>query len=348
MIAPDARRRNVIMMSLLILAGIALTGMAFSNILDDEDQFDDPSDEGDPNSADPDTLMMFDDLEQDTPEAMYLSINQIEWESTYTSITSGELKDMSIDTDPVYVKDDPNSAETFDVSGFTNVIVNSSEGDIVVGGDGEGVPHRLISVSNGGSHILGGSGDDQYFSTGNGDTIDGGAGNDLLVSGTGSSDLNGGDGNDTLYSSYAEIFVSSGEEDIEDFVDGAPDYLSGGSGSDRIFASGEDTVETGQGADTITIFGPGGTVLDFDANEDRISVILSDEQARELNIDAFEFRTQGEFTTISMGAVDILTIPNFDNTTIAFMINDDDSLVDIKTGKPTHHAHIVILPWSNY
>ena len=98
--------------------------------------------------------------------------------------------------------------------------------------------------------ITGGSGDDDLFGTGDGDSISSGGGNDRIEGRDGADTIDGGDGDDIIVG-YDSAGVTSGNY-TSTSDDGSADSLSGGAGNDTIYyGEGQDTVRGGSGADYI-------------------------------------------------------------------------------------------------
>ena len=97
-----------------------------------------------------------------------------------------------------------------------------------------------ITVVNGPTRVSGRGGDDLLYGGVDGDALDGGAGADRLAGGPGDDTLVGGPGADQLSGDGAQS--SRFGNDAIDAVDGEPDSVDCGLGSDRVRADVVDTV----------------------------------------------------------------------------------------------------------
>lgn len=151
-----------------------------------------------------------------------------------------------------------------------DVIVFSKATGYVDGGLG----NDRICVGRGGADVAGGPGDD-LLSGGKGwDTLNGGPGRDLLDGGRGSDDLGGGAGNDRLLGDKGRDELA-GEK--------GNDSVRGGPGPDTLNHSRGDTLEGGEGSDTVGGFGRGGARVDLGAGiarENGTSTLRNIENAR--------------------------------------------------------------------
>ncbi|HSX55450.1 MAG TPA: hypothetical protein VLG14_09145, partial [Sphingomonas sp.] len=98
------------------------------------------------------------------------------------------------------------------------------------------------------------AGADELRGGGGNDIIDGGGDNDMIEGGAGADQIRGGDGNDTLYADRAapeKIYYLAIEEGLDRGSDA--DQLSGGAGNDLIFAGIGDTIDGGEGTDTLML-----------------------------------------------------------------------------------------------
>jgi Ca2+-binding RTX toxin-like protein len=115
-----------------------------------------------------------------------------------------------------------------------------------------------INGTAGPDTLNGTSGADNIDGLAGNDTIGGGAGDDKLTGGTGADTLNGGDGNDRLYSD-ARLFGPNETNDPGWYPRNSADHfaehdtLNGGAGDDEIFAGYGDTIDGGDGTDTLSI-----------------------------------------------------------------------------------------------
>ena len=297
------------MLGFSVLLGVVAAGGLFTLLIDGDDDSETKGPELEGHDADDDQSLDLlvgdvtdelgapnddeplpqDAVSQDIYDFAILDIDSVEWLEEGTHVVSDADIDESTDQGgPLLVLDTPD-ADTIDVSGVSNSIVYSSDGDTVIGGD-EGI---LISVSEGGSLIEGGESDDIYLSSGENDTILAGGGDDFLLSGNASSLLDGGDGDDTIYGSFEDFFLPTSTTSFDEMVDDANDTLVGGDGNDVIYAASGDSISSGSGDDTITVFGKGAFIDDFDPMNDSCLVVIENDEFSEQEIysgdvDAFE------------------------------------------------------------
>ena len=124
-----------------------------------------------------------------------------------------------------------------------------------------------INGLGGNDTINGLAGADELRGGDGNDTIDGGSGNDLIEGGKGADQIAGGDGADILYAGFAapeRLRNPAVEQGLDRDTDA--DQLSGGAGNDLIFAGLGDTIDGGDGTDTLVLSlraGTAGVSLDF-------------------------------------------------------------------------------------
>ncbi|MBA3527394.1 MAG: calcium-binding protein [Sphingomonas sp.] len=131
-------------------------------------------------------------------------------------------------------------------------VVHGDGGADIIYGDADSGPNPI----DGSDRLYGGSGTDTIFGGGGDDRIEGGADYDELYGGAGSDHLDGGDGNDYI---VADAYGADGE---------APDALIGGLGDDGLRAGYGDSVDGGDGIDTLYFdasYGNAGITADFSA-----------------------------------------------------------------------------------
>jgi len=113
---------------------------------------------------------------------------------------------------------------------------------------------NLVAIVQPEDSFSGGPGDDTYTGTPGADTINGNGGNDKLSGGAGGDTINGGDGNDFLASYLPDTnFYYPGQDphpiSLDQYTE--HDTLLGGNGNDVIAAGYGDTVDGGDGSDTL-------------------------------------------------------------------------------------------------
>jgi Ca2+-binding RTX toxin-like protein len=125
-------------------------------------------------------------------------------------------------------------------------VVVDSEGDTLVGGDGDdtivgGDGNDSINGQGGNDSLLGGAGDDTLLGGSGQDTLDGQAGNDVLDGQGGADTVFGGDGDDTF------LFNPNGS---------GFETIDGGEGLNTVLANGTngaDTITVGQTGSSLTV-----------------------------------------------------------------------------------------------
>jgi Ca2+-binding RTX toxin-like protein len=176
----------------------------------------------------------------------------------------------------------------------------------------------MAAAAVGVTSIVGGSGNDTLLGTsGNSvltSTIDGGAGNDAITGGSYKDSILGGDGNDTITGSDGN------------------DYISAGAGTDRLsftpaLFTAAQTVDGGDGTDTLYFTGTTGTVTDAAfANKTLIETISSASTGRvQVELGALSTAAgvktvtfAGTTTVVGSGVADSLTVPaTFTGSTLA-------------------------------
>ena len=152
--------------------------------------------------------------------------------------------------------------------------------DMISGGDG----HDELHGELGNDDLYGGAGDDSLFGhvgddylsgDGGDDTLTGGDGQDHLTGGAGADSLSGNLQNDTLIGGAGSdlLFGGAGDDLLVGNDDDEQDFLNGGAGDDRILASVADIVNTGEGADVVSVHeGAEAHVSDFNPAEDQIEL----------------------------------------------------------------------------
>jgi Ca2+-binding RTX toxin-like protein len=140
----------------------------------------------------------------------------------------------------------------------TGTVVNGGDGnDTLAGGNGAdtidgGNGNDLIGAYAGNDSIFGGNGSDSIDGGNGADTISGGIGNDRLQGGAGNDSLSGGDGHDTLNGG--------------DPATGLDDTLAGGTGNDLYIAPEAVVFDTG-GSDTVSMLGGGVATISASAGD---------------------------------------------------------------------------------
>ena len=158
--------------------------------------------------------------------------------------------------------------------------LSGSEGeDTLHGGDGDdylsgGGDSDTLFGGNDHDLLSGGDGDDSLVGSDGNDTLDGGTGADALHGALGDDNLAGGAGQDTLFGGLGDDILNGADDD-------EADYLNGGSGDDTIAAGAGDMVNTGEGADTVSLDARLANdhqplITDFSAAEDSLAVIYDD------------------------------------------------------------------------
>ncbi len=327
------------MLGFSVLLGLVAAGGLFTLLVDNDDENDIESEELESSSVDGDQSLDFSidnatdgisatgedgplpqgEASQDSYDFAILDIDSVEWlEESTQVVLDGKIDEIKTEDGPLLVLDteDP---DTINVSGFSNAIVYSGDGDTVIGGD-EGI---FISVSEGGSLIEGGNSDDIYLSSGENDTVLAGGGDDFLISGNDASLLDGGDGNDTIYGSFEEFFLPTSTADFDELVDDASDTLVGGDGDDVIYAASGDSISSGSGDDVITIFGKGAVIDDFDPVNDASLIVLEsdnffDEGIYSVNAGSFQTVESGNLVKVYFEGDLVLSVNNSQGLQIEF------------------------------
>lgn len=157
------------------------------------------------------------------------------------------------------------------------VLVEAGNGDTVVAADGV---ERLYAYFDGDGGVLeGGAALVSAWAEGD-STLNGGDGNDFLVGGDGAQSIHGGAGSDTIHGND-NSYHSNHSASVFEYIDQNRDTLDGGTGEDRIYASGGDLVTGGEGADSFWAYvNPdstlGGTVItDFDPATESVQVSIA-------------------------------------------------------------------------
>lgn len=151
--------------------------------------------------------------------------------------------------------------------------------DTLHGGDG----NDQLAGGDGSDTLFGGNDDDTLFGEDGDDSLVGGDGNDTLAAGPGADALHGGLGNDSLAGGDGQdtMFGSLGNDILNGADDDQTDYLNGGAGDDSIAAGVGDIVNTGSGADSVSLDARLTTdhqplITDFNGEEDSLAVIYDD------------------------------------------------------------------------
>lgn len=182
--------------------------------------------------------------------------------------------------------DDLQSIENVTATAFNDIVVGSTESNVLTGLGGN---DRLIGLSE--NDILNGnSGNDVLFGNSGDDVLVGGAGKDRLIGGFGVDAMTGGDGNDTYFvdSSDDTILELAGEgvdtviiapgtnvtlfANVEiyilDFGPGQNGTLAGGATAETLIGGSGDDILVGNGGDDILLGGAGADRLFGRAGED--------------------------------------------------------------------------------
>lgn len=116
---------------------------------------------------------------------------------------------------------------------------------------GEGADRYEGSLSNHGATVNGDAGDDSLVGGRGDDSLAGGAGNDTIYGGLGADTLTGDDGQDKLYGGEGDDTLYGGLGD---------DLLEGGAGNDVLIANeGSNVILGGAGTDTLYVSGGSGS-----------------------------------------------------------------------------------------
>lgn len=205
--------------------------------------------------------------------------------------------------------------------GFTDgpdVITGTEEADRLTSGAGDDTVNGLggddqIFLGPGRDVANGGEGDDEIFGEGGGDVVTGGPGNDRIFLGDGFDEstefvldgvpqdlgddlIRGGADNDVITDTHGsnQIFGEEGADVIFAVdnigVEGQPDILSGGFGTDLIFGDDGDIITGGAREDTFV------AVFD-EANDDPVTITDYDPATETLT---FDFHA-GEFPALTNG-----------------------------------------------
>ena len=160
--------------------------------------------------------------------------------------------------------------------------VNGYAGDdLLSGGSGD----DQIQGGDDADKLWGHMGNDTLSGNNGDDTLNGGAGADNLLGNDGDDGLHGNDGNDSLNGGAGEdvLFGGNGDDHVEGGSDTVRDFLNGGQGDDLLIAQEADVLTGGEGSDTYAIdasagaFDQSAQVIDFNANEDQIEIMLNEE-----------------------------------------------------------------------
>ena len=169
---------------------------------------------------------------------------------------------------------------------------------IRLGGDGD---DNLFTLNDEGAFLHGGSGDDIISGNDGDDSLIGGSNNDIIKGGDGADEVYGGD--DDIIGGYGIAF--------NQLDDGDADVLNGGLGDDRIYADAFDSIDGGEGYDTLTMASSstGTTSIDMDS--------LNVEAFRGMGSYAFDVDASGV-----SGKVEISTLGGNDTITTSSSGND--------------------------
>lgn len=151
--------------------------------------------------------------------------------------------------------------------GGNDVIYGGAGDDLLAGQGGD----DLLYGDEGDDTLLGGEGDDTLFGGAGNDMLSGHDGNDILISTAGSDDLDGGRGDDVLIG-------HDGPETV---------WMNGGEGNDTLMPGAHDFASGNEGEDEFVLrHVPEGfpTIADFDAAEDRITLHLDADVARDAQL----------------------------------------------------------------
>ncbi|MEG4283439.1 calcium-binding protein [Microcoleus sp. A006_D1] len=151
----------------------------------------------------------------------------------------------------------------------------SGGGSNIIGTQGDnrlssGAQNDVILTFGGNDVIAGNGGDDLIISGGGNDSIGGGAGNDLVFAGSGNDVVAGGSGDDRIFGGKGNDLIDGG--DGNDLVSGdkGNDTVLGGAGNDTVFGGeGNDFVGGGDGNDLL-YGGKGNDTVDGGAGNDSI------------------------------------------------------------------------------
>lgn len=159
--------------------------------------------------------------------------------------------------------------------------------DHIEGGEGD----DWINTNAGDDYGYGGDGNDSLYGLGGNDSLAGGLGNDFVEGNNGDDALVGNEGNDTIAGGGGVDNIWAGEGDdlistdrldaAADFTRGQGEAVNAQGGNDTIFASLQDVISTGEGADDVSLIShtatpDGPTVItDFDTTQDTLTLYMS-------------------------------------------------------------------------
>lgn len=224
-----------------------------------------------------------------------------------------------------------------------DAISGGGSADIIRGNNGDDDLRGQI----GNDFISGGTGDDTAYGGNNSDTLLGNSGEDLLGGGAGNDSVRGGadddvitgdDGNDTLRGNAGDDSVTGGANNDSLFGNAGEDTLTGASGNDTLCGgadndslvggadddvlnggSGNDILSGGSGFDTYVFEGAFGQdiIKTFVANNnEKIDLSAVSSITTFTDLVNNHLAQSGADTEIDAGNGNVITILNFDSTTL--------------------------------
>ena len=171
------------------------------------------------------------------------------------------------------------------IAAASNLIVTAGDGDTVEGPDladgitAEDARTLYVSLTGNGTYIGGDAGLGYVVATGTGNTVTGGPGAESVIS-FGAATIDTGAGDDVINTTATlSQFMPTAQDSLSFYINPAPNQIDAGAGDDQIWASHNDTITGGPGADDITLFiSPRVTpeaapvITDFDPQEDAILI----------------------------------------------------------------------------
>jgi Ca2+-binding RTX toxin-like protein len=155
-------------------------------------------------------------------------------------------------------------------------LVGDAGNDTLIGNGGNdqlfgGADNDSLQGDAGSDSLFGGDGIDALAGGIGNDSLSGGAGNDTLGGGDGDDTLDGGSGNDTL--------IGGADNDIITDTGGGANSIDGGLGNDVVSITGpvgNQTVQGGDGDDSITIFNAAGSINTVDGGAGNDTLVGGD------------------------------------------------------------------------
>lgn len=269
-------------------------------------------------------------LETPSPKVVFEALDAPEWDvEDYTVLTPDQIADIvGKQEEPLVVQNSP-SADQINAGDISYGLIFAGNGDLVAGSDEADELYDFAVIAEGEATVEGGAGDEVIVSLHDGGTLEGGEGDDLVMSDSGSTTISGGEGDDTLVGNAESQYYHSATKMISQYQTDGADSISGGEGDDYIVSSDGDTVHSGSGADTISVFGGNVEILDFDESEDVLVVEVpggdplgNPETDPSYNLDdRLSLERSGEILDIHLDGESIMSIRCGAETSVAYYNN---------------------------